>query len=231
MKKKKRKPNQKKIYSPALETIIAPFKTYVTESDKERIDYEKTTLERLRKALDIVLTDRAARNRPALYHQIEPVLRNSTRRTITISHICKIMYVVPSLYIIQPKELRDYGGKVTEAFLLEFGKDWTIPLSGKDLQKRADMLIDAITHYFKTHPEYDASIPEAPLPRLGLIVDKKEWIKDAKLPPGVRSLLEAHEKVKEDEKEREKPKPKPTGSVKDRMAALRARLAEKKANK
>ncbi|KAI7907951.1 uncharacterized protein BX663DRAFT_534076 [Cokeromyces recurvatus] len=209
---------------------IAPFKTYLTESDKERIDYEKTTLERLRKALDIILTDRAARNRPALYHQIEPVLRNSTRRTITISHICKIMYIVPSLYLIQPKELRDFGGKVTEAFLLEFGKDWLIPLSGKDLQKRADMLGDAITDYFKTHTEYNASIPEAPLPRLGLVVDKKEWVKDAKLPPGVRSLLEAHERAKEAEKEREKPKPKPTGSVKDRMAALRARLAEKKAN-
>lgn len=37
--------------------------------------------------------------------------------------------------------------------------------------------------------------------------------------------MEAHEKAKEAEVEREKPKPKPTGSVKDRMAALRARVS------
>jgi hypothetical protein len=37
--------------------------------------------------------------------------------------------------------------------------------------------------------------------------------------------MQAHEKAKEAEIEREKPKPKPTGSVKDRMAALRARVS------
>jgi hypothetical protein len=60
---------------------------------------------------------------------------------------------------------------------------------------------------------------------LALVVDKKEWIKDAKLPPGVRSLLQAHEKAKQADEEKEKPKPKPTGTVKDRMAALRARVS------
>lgn len=60
------------------------------------------------------------------------------------------------------------------------------------------------------------------------VVDKKEWIKEAKLPPGVKSLLEAHEKAKAAAVEAQKPKPKPTGSVKDRMAALRARVSNRK---
>lgn len=130
---------------------VAPYKEYLTPADKQRIMYEKTTLQKVRKALDIVITDRAARNRPTLYHQIEPVLRNSTQRTITLSHICKIMYLAPSLYTLQAKELRNFGGKVTEAFLIEFGKDWIVPLNGKDLQKRADLLIQSAEDYFDTH--------------------------------------------------------------------------------
>jgi hypothetical protein len=130
---------------------VAPFKEYLTPADKQRITYEKTTLQKVRKALDIVITDRAARNRPTLYHQIEPVLRNSTQRTITLSHICKVMYLSPSLYTLEAKELRNFGGKVTEAFVIEFGKDWIVPLNGKDLQKRAELLTQSVEHYFETH--------------------------------------------------------------------------------
>lgn len=131
----------------------APYKEYLTEADKQRIEYEKSTLEKLRKSLDIVITDRAARHQPTLYHQIESVLRNSTRRTITLSHICQIVYLTPNLYTLEAKELRNFGGKVTEAFLIQFTKDWSIPLAGKDLQKRADILKAAITQYFVEHPE------------------------------------------------------------------------------
>lgn len=131
----------------------APYKEYLTEADKQRIEYEKSTLEKLRKSLDIVITDRAARHQPTLYHQIESVLRNSTRRTITLSHICQIVYLTPNLYTLEAKELRNFGGKVTEAFLIQFTKDWSIPLAGKDLQKRADILNAAITQFFVEHPE------------------------------------------------------------------------------
>lgn len=136
-----------------LEEPTAPFKTYLTEADKMRIEQEKSTLVKLRKALDIVITDRMARNRPTLYHQIESVLRNSTRKSITISHVSKIMYIAPSLYQLDAKELRDFGGKVTEAFLIQFSKDWRCPLAGKDLQKRADMITDALEDYFSIHTE------------------------------------------------------------------------------
>ncbi|GAN03421.1 hypothetical protein MAM1_0040c02874 [Mucor ambiguus] len=214
---------------PPQQAYTAPHKEYLTETDKQRIEYETSTLEKLRKSLDIVITDRAARNRPTLYHQIESTLRMSTRRTITLSHICQIMYITPQLYTLEAKELRNYGGKVTEAFLIQFTKDWSMPLAGKDLQKRADILKSAITQYFRDHPEPHATIPEMTLPRLNLVIDKEEWLKKAQLPTGVRKLMEAHEKAKEAEIEREKPKPKPTGSVKDRMAALRARLAKKSA--
>ncbi|CAO0798120.1 unnamed protein product [Mucor circinelloides] len=214
---------------PSQQPYTAPHKEYLTETDKQRIEYETSTLEKLRKSLDIVITDRAARNRPTLYHQIESTLRISTRRTITLSHLCQIMYITPQLYTLEAKELRNYGGKVTEAFLIQFTKDWSMPLAGKDLQKRADILKSAITQYFIDHPQPDATIPEMTLPRLNLVIDKEEWLKKAPLPTGVRKLIEAHEKAKEAEAEREKPKPKPTGSVKDRMAALRARLAKKSA--
>ncbi|KAL9556689.1 hypothetical protein MBANPS3_001740 [Mucor bainieri] len=214
---------------PSSQQHVAPYKTYLTETDKQRIEYETSTLEKLRKSLDIIITDRAARNRPTLYHQIESTLRMSTRRTISLSHICQIMYISPQLYTLEAKELRNYGGKVTEDFLIQFTKDWCIPLAGKDLQKRADILKSAITQYFKDHPEPDATIPEITVPRLDLVIDKDEWFKKAPLPEGVRKLMEAHEKAKKAEIEREKPKPKPTGSVKDRMAALRARLAKKSA--
>lgn len=131
----------------------APFKTYLNEADKLRIENEKSTLTKLRKALDIVITDRMARNRPTLYHQIEPVLRNSTRRAITISHLCKAMYLAPTLYQLDVKELRDFGGKVTEAFLVQFGSTWKCPLAGKDLQARADLLANALDEFFSTHKE------------------------------------------------------------------------------
>lgn len=144
-----------------LESPLAPYKTYLSEADKLRIEHEKSTLTKLRKALDIVITDRMARNRPTLYHQIEPVLRNSTRRAITISHLCKAMYLAPSLYQLDVKELRDFGGKVTEAFLVQFGSTWKCPLVGKDLQSRADLLADALEEFFLKNKEvmgiYDSS--------------------------------------------------------------------------
>ncbi|KAI8373575.1 hypothetical protein EDC96DRAFT_572497 [Choanephora cucurbitarum] len=215
--------------TPPIHEPIAPYKTYLSPADKKRIENEKSLLVKLRKALDIVITDRVARHRPAFYHQIEPVIRNSTGRSVTIANVCQIIHVAPRLYSLEVKELRDYGGKVTEAFLLGIGQDWSIPLTGKNLEERATLLVEAIDDFFHTHPEPEATIPEAALPRLNLIVDKKEWIKSAKLPPGVRALLDAHEKVKEVEEEKAKPKPTPTGTVKERMAALKARLAAKKA--
>lgn len=205
--------------------ISAPYKTYLTVNDKERIEREITTLTKLRKALDIIITDRLARNRPSLYHNIEPVLRISTGKTITIAHVCKIMCITPKLYTLQAKEIRDFGNKVTEAFLIEFGKDWPVPLAGKDLQMRSDMLQDALIRYFATHKEPDATVPQIELPKLAKVVETKEWMKEAKLPPGIKSLLEAHQKAKAAAIESEKPKPKPTGSVKDRMAALKARVS------
>jgi hypothetical protein len=108
---------------------------------------------KLRKALDIVITDRIAHNQPVLYHKIESVLRNSTRRTIVIEHLCQIMSVAPELYDLHAKEIRNFGGKGTEAYLVEFGKEWAVPLVGKDLQKRSDMLQHGINHYFDTHKE------------------------------------------------------------------------------
>ncbi|KAI9259967.1 hypothetical protein EDC94DRAFT_611362 [Helicostylum pulchrum] len=205
----------------------APYKTYLTEVDKLRIEEEKLTLTKLRKALDIVITDRMARSKPTLYHQIEPVLRNSTRKSVTIAHICKVMYIAPNLYTIEAKELRDFGGKVTEAFSIQFDNQWQVPLVGKDFQQRSDLLKNGLDNYFNTHKEPDATVPEIKLPRLSLVVDKKDWINQAHLPAGIKALLETHKKISEAEEESKKPKPKPVGTVKDRMAALRARLAKK----
>lgn len=64
------------------------------------------------------------------------------------------------------------------------------------------------------------------LPRLSLVVDKDDWINNAHLPAGIKALLESHKKISEAEEESKKPKPKPVGSVKDRMAALRARVSK-----
>ncbi|KAI8077517.1 hypothetical protein BDF21DRAFT_341407 [Thamnidium elegans] len=219
-------------YTPPVyaEASSAPYKTYLTEADKIRIEEEKLTLTKLRKALDIVITDRMARSKPTLYHQIEPVLRNSTRKSVTISHVCKVMYVAPNLYTIEAKELRDFGGKVTEAFSIQFDKEWQVPLAGKDFQKRSDLLKNGLDNYFNTHKEPDATVPEMKLPRLSLVVDKKDWINQAHLPAGIKALLETHKKISEAEEESKKPKPKPVGTVKDRMAALRARVSDKKKN-
>lgn len=142
-------------YTPPVyaESSSAPYKTYLTEADKLRIEEEKLTLTKLRKALDIVITDRMARNKPTLYHQIEPVLRNSTRKSVTIAHVCKVMYIAPNLYTIEAKELRDFGGKVTEAFSIQFDNLWQVPLVGKDFQQRSDLLKTGLDNYFNTHKE------------------------------------------------------------------------------
>ncbi|CEG64918.1 hypothetical protein RMATCC62417_01809 [Rhizopus microsporus] len=206
----------------------APFKTYVSLADKQRIEDEKLIITSVRKALDIVITDRVARNQPTLYHQTEAILRNITGRNVKMSHICKIMYLAPRLYSVEAKELRTYGGKINEDFLIEFGKEWRVPLVGKDLQLRADMLREAVDRYFNEHPEHDATVPEAPLPRLRAVVNKDEWEKQANLPQGIKKLLEAHKAVKQERIEQQKPKPTPQGSVKERFEALRARLASKK---
>lgn len=166
----------------------APFKTYVSLADKQRIEDEKLIITSVRKALDIVITDRVARNQPILYHQTEAILRNMTGRNVKMSHICKIMYLAPRLYSVEAKELRTYGGKINEDFLIEFGKEWRVPLVGKDLQLRADMLREAVDRYFNEHPEHDATVPEAPLPRLRAVVNKDEWEKQANLPQGVSNI-------------------------------------------
>lgn len=139
--------------TPPVHGTIAPYKTYLSPADKKRIENEKLLLVKLRKALDIVITDRVARHRPAFYHQIESVLRNSTGRSVTIANVCQIMHVAPRLYSLEVKELRDYGGKVTEAFLLGIGQEWSIPLTGKNLEERATLLVEAIDKFFHTHPE------------------------------------------------------------------------------
>ncbi|CAO3695163.1 unnamed protein product [Rhizopus stolonifer] len=212
-----------------LSLFDAPLKTYVSAADKLRMEDERNTLEKLQKVLDIVLTDRASRNVPSLYSQIESPLRNSTRRGITISHVLKVMYIAPKLYSMQAKEIRRFGNKVVEDYLIEFEKEWPLPLSPKDYASRKEMIHDGLKAYFEAHQhEPNATVPEAALPKLATVVDTKEWIKEAKLPPGVKSLLEAHSKVKEEKIESQTPKPTPKGSVKDRMAALRARLANKK---
>ncbi|KAG1050005.1 hypothetical protein G6F43_007694 [Rhizopus delemar] len=218
-------PNNQQRHQPVLE---APLRTYVLAADKLRIEDEKRTLEKVQKVLDIILTDRSSRNVPALYSQIETPLRNSTGKSITLSHIRKVMYIAPRLYLMQAKEIRRFGNKTFEDYLIEFAKEWALPLSPKDHELRKELTHDGLKAYFESHSEPDATVPEVALPKLATLVDKKEWIKEAKLPPGVRSLLEAHEKVKEEKIESEKPKPIPKGSVKDRMAALRARLAQKK---
>lgn len=130
----------------------APYKTYVTEADKERIEYEKTTLKRLRKALDIIIPDRFARNVPCFYHQIEQSLRNSTQRNISLSHICQVMYIAPKLYSLEPTEIRNFGGKAMEAYKVGFGSG-EIPVSAKDFIARAVLLETALNQYFIDHPE------------------------------------------------------------------------------
>ncbi|KAI9264740.1 hypothetical protein BY458DRAFT_513831, partial [Sporodiniella umbellata] len=206
----------------------ASFREYVSLADKLRMEDEQNTLEKLQKVLDIVLTDRASRNIPALYSQIESPLRNSTRKSITITHILKVMYVAPKLYAMQAKEIRRFGNKTFEDYLIEFESSWSLPLSPKDYVTRKEAVHNGLKTYFETNMKPDATVPEVALPKLSTVIDKKEWMKDAKLPPGVRSLLEAHSKVKEEKIESQTPKPTPKGSVKDRMAALRARLANKK---
>ncbi|KAI8987140.1 hypothetical protein BDB01DRAFT_597404 [Pilobolus umbonatus] len=203
------------------EVSTPPQKTYISKTDKMRMEYERTTLTKVRKALDIVITDRLACNRPALYHQIESVLCNSTQRTITLTHICQIMFLAPNLYTLEAKELRNYGGKVTEAHLIKFAPEWKVPLSGKNLHEREVILDTALINYFQD--KVMPTIPAIPIPTLATI-NKDQWCEEAKLPSGVKGLLTALKKKKELAAAQEAPKVEHKGTVEDRMAALRARV-------
>ncbi|KAI8991943.1 hypothetical protein BDF20DRAFT_808469, partial [Mycotypha africana] len=198
---------------------------YRSPADKQRIEYEKTTLSRLRRALDTVITERMAHSRPVVFHEVQNTLKNSTNRSITLTHVAQIMYVAPTLYLVQAKEIRDYMGRAKEAHVIECGVDWVVPLSAKDFVKRADLLAEAVDKYFRDHPEADAVIPQASLPSIKLLTDKDEWKKSDNLPPGVKAILAAQEKAKQEEEEAKKPKPKRTGTVAERMAALKARVS------
>ncbi|KAI7877229.1 hypothetical protein K492DRAFT_219278 [Lichtheimia hyalospora FSU 10163] len=189
---------------------------------------ESETLEKLRGALDVSLTFHAGHQRVALFHNIQPMLRNSTKKNITVSHIAKILYLAPVLYKMTPKVLNQ-GRQTLETYQVDFGDDWKPPLTGKDLEQRKDLLSRNIKQHFDTHGE--GPIPEKELPKHDKIVDQKKWIETAKLPSGVRDLLKFEEQRKEDEKRKEQVKKEQKaapiaqgGSVKDRRQALLERV-------
>ncbi|KAI9027266.1 hypothetical protein CLU79DRAFT_741124 [Phycomyces nitens] len=196
----------------------------------DRIEEEKLTLTRLRDALDIKLTFHAAQNQPVIFHKIQQSLCNSTRKNISLSHIAKLIYLAPDLYVIQAKALRELG-RTLEAYLLEFGKSWIPPLTGKNLQDRKEILASKIKLFFGVNPKPDASVPEAQLPKIESVVDKEKWLERANLPPSVRAVLEKQEQRKEATLAAQGPKQTPAGSVKDRASALLERLRAKAAAK
>ncbi|KAI9322734.1 hypothetical protein BX666DRAFT_1897987 [Dichotomocladium elegans] len=196
---------------------------------------EKETLERLRNALDISLTFHAGHQRLALFHNIQPMLRNSTRKNITLSHISKILYLAPMLYHVTPKVLNK-GRQALETYLIEFGKDWTPPLTGKELEQRKNLLAQKFDAYFAEHGE--VLVPEKELPKNEKIVDSKAWLEKTNLPSGVRDMLRFEQQRKEDDKKREQEKKErestpiqQTGTVKERRLALLERIRAKSQKK
>ncbi|KAI8393549.1 uncharacterized protein BYT42DRAFT_541801 [Radiomyces spectabilis] len=208
---------------------------YMLESDKTRIAEEQYILEKLHEALDMSLNFHLGHNRVAFYHKIEPMLRNTTRKNITLAHVSKILYLAPELYDIHPRIVKEFG-RTIEAYILEFGKQWIVPLSGKDAYKRKTMLSSRIQSYFEAHKEPSATIPEKPLPKIEKVVDKAEWLRQAELPSGIKSILEIKERRRKDaeteaEQKQQGPRPLPKGNVKERGKALLERLrARQKAN-
>ncbi|KAI8340653.1 hypothetical protein BC941DRAFT_417837 [Chlamydoabsidia padenii] len=206
---------------------IVHGKSLLVKLDKERINEERTTLDKLVSALDITLTFHAARNVAAFFHKIQPMLRNSTKKNITISHLCQILYVAPELYDVDTKLLKEYG-KDVEAHQVSIGHTWKMPLSGKMIQERKDLITKRSGDYYEQHTEANAKIPEKELPRLDKVVDKKKWLQNANLPDRVRSVLELQEKLKAAKEEKAaQPRIEPVGTAKDRAKALLERIRNK----
>ena len=72
-------------------------------------------------------------------------------------HVAKIMYLAPELYMVEAKILKEFG-RTVETYAVHFGRDWAVPLSGKDLEKRKTVLIKRIHGYFETHTEVRPTI-------------------------------------------------------------------------
>ncbi|CAO3587614.1 unnamed protein product [Absidia cylindrospora] len=211
---------------PTLPSSIVYDKCSPSKHDKGRIVEERSILDKLVSALDITLTFHAARNVVAFFHKIQPMLRNSTCKNVTLSHLCKILFVAPELYDVETKLLKEYG-KDMEAHQVCIGPDWTIPLSGKMIQERKDMMTKRSGDYFGKHKEI-STIPEKDLPRMDKVVDKKKWLQNATLPDRVRSILELQEKRKVAKEEKaNQPRMEPKGSAKDRAKALLDRIRNK----
>ncbi|ORZ16910.1 hypothetical protein BCR42DRAFT_23011 [Absidia repens] len=208
-----------------ISSSIVSGKCSSSKHNKGHIVEERSILYKLVSALDITLTFHAARNVAAFFHKIQPMLRNSTCKNVTLSHLCKILFVAPELYDVETKVLKEYG-KHMEAHQVSFGSDWTVPLSGKMIQERKDIMTKRSGNYFEKHKE-TSTIPEKELPRMDNMVDKKKWLQNATLPDRVRSILELQEKQKaaKDEKANQ-PRMEPKGSAKDRAKALLDRVSE-----
>ncbi|KAI9308678.1 hypothetical protein BJ944DRAFT_259824 [Cunninghamella echinulata] len=201
--------------------------SFLSKLEKERIADERSTLDKLVKALDISLTFHSARNVAAFFHKIQPMLRNSTRKNITLSHVCKVLFLAPELYDVHTKLLKEFGKEI-EAHQISFGPSWAIPLSGKSIEERKNLISDRSEKYFEEHKEPNVTIPEKSLPKLDKIVDQKNWLEKANLPDRVRSILELQEKRKAAKEEiKEKSKVTPTGTAKDRAKALLERIRNK----
>ncbi|KAI7860689.1 hypothetical protein BDC45DRAFT_492592 [Circinella umbellata] len=202
-------------------------KSFVFQSDEARVQDEKSTLHKLRNALDMSVMFHAANQRIALFHKIQPMLRNSTKKNITTQHLAKILFVAPKLYSVSPK-LLGHNGTQIETYAVELGFDWKSPLSGKQLEQRENILEDRMKSYFIEN-KGKLAIPEKELPRIEKVVDRKKWIETANLPSGVRDLLQLEERRKE-QAEKAKATLPPltgTGTVKDRRQALLERIRAK----
>ncbi|KAI8061086.1 hypothetical protein BC940DRAFT_370809 [Gongronella butleri] len=206
-----------------------PATACIPELEKKRISEECKTLDKLVAALDTTLTFHAARNVTAFFHKIQPMLRNSTRKNIELSHLCKVLFIAPELYDVETKLLKEFS-KDVEAHQVAIGKQYTVPMTGKDIAGRNSLIHSRTSEYFEKHQEPNATIPEKSLPKLDKVVDKKEWLKTANLPEHVRSVLELQEKKKEIKEEQAKPRPEPQGTTKQRAKALLERLRNKKKN-
>ncbi|ORX50191.1 hypothetical protein DM01DRAFT_1409183 [Hesseltinella vesiculosa] len=209
------------------DNVHRPASSLNLKLEKERISEERSTLDKLVSALDVTLTFHLARNVAAFFHKIQPMLRNSTRKNITISHLCKILYVAPELYDVDTKLLKEFGKQI-EAHQVAIGKQWPVPMSGKTIEERKDLISSRTSDFFEKHQEPHATIPEKSLPKLDKIVDQKKWLEKANLPERVRSVLELQEQRKAAKEAQAQPRPEPTGTPKQRAKALLERLRNKK---
>ncbi|KAI8083028.1 uncharacterized protein BX664DRAFT_339651 [Halteromyces radiatus] len=214
--------------SSSLSTSIVYGKSLLPKLEKERIHEERTTLDKLVSALDVTLTFHAARNVAAFFHKIQPMLRNSTKKNITLSHLCKILFVAPELYDVEVKLLKEFG-KDVEGHQVSIGHEWQMPLSGKMIQERKELMTQRSGDYFENNKDKAiTTIPEKELPRLDKVVDQKKWLEKANLPARVRSVLELQEKRKAAKEEKAaRAQVEHQGTAKDRAKALLDRIRNK----